>query len=264
MFEVFLLGVGAAIPMRGQTNSSYLVRAGGKVVLVDCGPAILQQLDAVGLTPAEITHVYVTHRHGDHALGFPLLMLWLAKHNRLPATFPTILASQTTWVCLDTLLHNSFGEVASRAETAPRTVFADSEPATLALSANLTLHTWPLVHSRFAPNAGVRMECGGKVLAITGDTAPCPNILALARDADLLVHDATNSATLSPELAEDAFGHSSARRAGRNAAEAGVKHLALVHIAVDYEGRQDVLVAEAAHEFAGRVSAPTAGMRLSL
>ena len=28
---------------------------------------ILQQLDAAGISPAEITHVFFTHRHGDHA-----------------------------------------------------------------------------------------------------------------------------------------------------------------------------------------------------
>jgi ribonuclease Z len=238
------------------------VRAGGKVILVDCGPADLQQLDAVGVTPAEITHLFVTHRHGDHALGYPLLILWLVTNERPPEAFPTVLANETTWNGLDTLLRNSFGEVANRAENAPRTIFGDAEQATLNLAPNLTLFTWPLAHSRFAPDSGVRMACDGKVLAFTGDTAPCPNIIPLARDADLLVHDATNSATLSPELTENAYGHSSARGAGRNAAEAGVKHLALVHIAADYEGRQDVLIAEAAREFAGRVTAPTAGMRL--
>jgi len=264
MFEVLFLGVGAAIPMRGQTNSSYLVRAAGKVILVDCGPAVLQQLDATGVNPAEITHLYVTHRHGDHALGFPSLILWLVMNDRPPEAFPTILAGKTTWDGLDTLLRNSFGEVASRAQTAPRTIFADAEEATLLLGPDLTLRTWPLVHSRFAPNSSVRMECGGKVLSFTGDTASCPNVLPLAQGADLLVHDATNSFTLSPEQPENAYGHSSARRAGRNAAEAGVKHLALVHIAADYEGKQDVLVAEAAHEFTGRVSAPTEGTRLTI
>jgi ribonuclease Z len=264
MVEILFLGVGAAIPMRGQTNSSYLVRAGGKIILVDCGPAVLQQLDALGVSPAEITHLFVTHRHGDHALGYPSLILWLVTNDRPPETFPTVLASQTTWDGLDTLLRNSFGEVANRAENAPRTIFGDADQATLALDADLTLFTWPLAHSRFAPDSGVRMECEGRVLAFTGDTAPSPNILPLARNADLLVHEATHSATLSPELAENAYGHSNARGAGRNAAQAGVQRLALVHIAADYEGRQDVLVAEAAHEFAGPVTAPTAGTRLSL
>jgi ribonuclease Z len=264
MIEVLFLGVGAAIPMRGQTNSSYVVRAGGTLILVDCGPAVLQQLAAGGLTPGDFTHVYFTHRHGDHALGYPLFVLWLVTHGRAPATFPTVLAGQTTWAALETFLQNAFGEVARKGPAGPRTVFADAEPATLSLGPNVTLRTWPLEHSRFAPVSGVRMEIDGKVLAFTGDTAPCPNVLALAQGADLLVHEATHSATLNPELPEDKFGHSTARRAGRNAAAAGAKHLALVHIAAEYEGRQDVLRAEAAREFAGQVSVPAAGTRLVL
>src|SRR3989304_5239949 len=69
MIEVLFLGVGSAIPMPGQTNSSYILRPDDTCLLIDCGPAILQQLSAVGMSPASITHVYFTHRHGDHSLG---------------------------------------------------------------------------------------------------------------------------------------------------------------------------------------------------
>jgi ribonuclease Z len=263
MIEVLFLGVGAALPMRGQTNCSYLVRTGSTAILVDCGPAVLQQLDAVGLTPGDVTHVYFTHRHGDHALGFPLFMLWWVSHGRPVETYPTILAGQTTWESLETLVQNAFGEVARKAVAVPRTLFADGESATVSLGTNLTMRTWPLAHSQFAPVSGLRMEIDRKVIAFTGDTAPCANLLPLARDADLLVHDAAHSATLSPEVPEGAFGHSTARGAGRSAAAAGVKHLALVHLSAEYEGKQEVLIAEAAREFAGRVSAPAAGTRLT-
>jgi ribonuclease BN (tRNA processing enzyme) len=262
MVEVIFLGVGAAIPMRGQTNCSYFVRAGGTAVLVDCGPAVLQQLDAVGLTPGDVTHVYFTHRHGDHALGYPLFVLWWAAHDRPADSLPTVLAGRVTWESLETLLKNSFGEVARTGVAAPRVIFADTEPNRLVLRPGFTLRTWPLRHSQFAPVSGVRMEIDGTVLAFTGDTAPSENVPILAQGADLLVHDAANSATLSPDLPEDAFGHSTARRAGRNAAAAGAKHLALVHLSAKYEGRQDELVAEAAREFPGQVTAPAAGTRL--
>src|SRR5260370_24824692 len=104
MIEVLFLGVGAAIPMRGQTNCSYVVRAGGTVILVDCGPTVLQQLGAAGLTPGDVTHVYFTHRHGDHALGYPLFVLWLVTNGRPAEALPTILPGQTTSAPLEILL----------------------------------------------------------------------------------------------------------------------------------------------------------------
>src|SRR5262249_59848183 len=97
MVEVTFLGVGAAVPMRGQTNSSYLVRAGDTAVLVDCGPAVLQQLDAVGLDPGVVTHLCFTHRHGDHTLGYPLFLLWWAFEPTAARPLPTLLASDARW-----------------------------------------------------------------------------------------------------------------------------------------------------------------------
>jgi len=259
MIEVTVLGSGSALPAHGQTNSSYLVRAGGVRLLVDCGPAVLQQLAAARLTPGDVTHVFVTHRHGDHTLGYPLLLLWWLSHERPPESWPTTIAGKVTWASLQALLENTFGEVASRAAAVPRRHFPDREPAVVALGQEVTLRTWPMEHSAFAPASGLRVEAGGRAVAFTGDTAPCPNVALLARGTDLLLHEATYSATLDPGLHDGLHGHTTARSAGRAAAGAGARRLALVHLSAHYDGRQDVLVAEAAREFAGEVSAPAAG-----
>lgn len=50
-------------------------------------------------------------------------------------------------------------------------------------------------------------------LAFTGDTMPTEAVLELAANADLLVHDAALSATLTPEFKMGAHGHSSAEAA---------------------------------------------------
>jgi ribonuclease Z len=258
MMEVLVLGSGSALPAHGQTNSSYLVRAGGVRLLVDCGPYVLQQLAAAGLTPGDVTHVFVTHRHGDHTLGYPLFLLWWLGH-RPPESWPTTITGETTWASLRALVENTFGEVASRSAAAPRRLFADREPAVVALNEEITLRTWPLEHSSFAPVSGLRVEAGGRAVAFTGDTAPCANVALLARGADLLLHEAAYSATLDPQLHDGLHGHSTARSAGRAAAAAGARRLALVHLSAHYDGRQDVLIAEAAREFSGDVTAPAAG-----
>ena len=46
-----------------------------------------------------------------------------------------------------------------------------------------------LPHS--VPNAGVRLAAGGRVLAYTGDTGPSPEVVELARGADLLLAEAS-------------------------------------------------------------------------
>lgn len=51
------------------------------------------------------------------------------------------------------------------------------------------VRTWSLPHS--VPNAGLRLEAGGRVLASTGDTGPSPEVVALAQGADLFVAEAS-------------------------------------------------------------------------
>jgi ribonuclease BN (tRNA processing enzyme) len=259
MIEVLFLGVSAAVPMPGQTNASYILRSGKTCILIDCGPAILQQLAAVGLSPAEITHLYFTHRHGDHALGFPMLMLWWSVTCLQQLALPTIVASEQTLQSLDEMVYLAFGaETASVVAPAPH-IALPQEGTTVQLTPDIRLHAIPMRHHDFAPVLGARFEMDGHAFAFTGDTMPTDAIITLANKADLLVHDSTFSAILNPEHALGAFGHSTAQIAARNAATASVKHLALIHIDARYQGKEAVFLEEAKREFIGQVSIPTAG-----
>jgi ribonuclease Z len=259
MTEVLFLGIGAALPMPGQTNSSYLIRTHGANILIDCGPAILQQLAAVGVSPGEITHIYLTHRHGDHILGYPMLMLWWGIEAARTLKRPTVIASDITFESLDLLMQGVFGgEVAEKSVPGIRIVLPHAE-SHVQMTPEIKLQTLPMLHSEFAPDLGVRIEVDGKVLVFTGDTSPTNNVIELARDADLLVHDSTYSATLNPEFVAGVYGHSTAQISARHAAKANVKHLALVHIDAIYQSKQRVLLEEAQYHFKGRVSIPVAG-----
>ncbi|PJF47900.1 MAG: hypothetical protein CUN48_06295 [Candidatus Thermofonsia Clade 3 bacterium] len=268
MVEIIFLGVGAAIPMRNSANTAYLIRIGNERILIDCGPAILQQLDAVGVSPAEITHIFFTHRHGDHVLGYPMLMLWYEISADARQQAPTLIASAQTFDALDTLMRVSYGPMEGVAESAPRIIAPQERIGQTQIHPNIMLTTVPMTHSDFAPSLGLRIETrhhfGDHVIALTGDTGPNDHIALLAREAELLVHEATYSATLNPEYAAGAYGHSTAQIAGRNAKAAGAKRLALVHIDAMYEGQERALVEEAQREFDGHVFAPVAGLSIVL
>jgi ribonuclease Z len=72
----------------------------------------------------------------------------------------------------------------------------------------------------------------GRVIVVTGDTAPSPATVAAAADADLLIHDASFAEEDAQRAAET--GHSTLGQAAAVAAEAHVKMLALVHISARY------------------------------
>ena len=87
----------------------------------------------------------------------------------------------------------------------------------------------------------------GRTVVITGDTRPCDGTETAARNADLLVHEAT----FGDEEAERAVetGHSTAREAGALARRAGCRRLLLTHFSARYSRDPGELELQARSEF---------------
>ena len=77
----------------------------------------------------------------------------------------------------------------------------------------------------------------------SGDTEPCPEVIQLAQNADILVHESTGKS----------LGHTDASQAGQIAKSAGVEKLYLIHYA-NGRFRDNGLIERAAQEFGGAVN----------
>jgi ribonuclease Z len=117
----------------------------------------------------------------------------------------------------------------------------------------------PGIHK--VPDLAYRFDYGGRSIVYSGDTGPAEPIKRLAAGADLLLHEATWSETVDGRTTPD---HSSARQAGRLAAEAGARRLALVHLHKDYLGLEDQLAAEAREGYRGTLLIPNDGDLIEL
>lgn len=252
MARVTFLGVGAAVPGPGQANCAHLIDVPGACVLFDCGPAILQQFDAAGRSPGEVTHLFVSHAHGDHALGWPMLALWWRLEKKAEPF--KVIASAVTWNHLQGLWLHSYGDIDSL-----RFPFIEAKDGGEHDLGAFQLKTAAMVHSSTFPVLGCRIEAEGKALAFTGDTARTDAVAKLAKGAALLVHDARHAATVEPLSPVQSNWHTTARDAGEYAAKAKAKKLALVHIGAEYMGNEAALVKEAKTMFKGEVFAPKAG-----
>jgi len=73
----------------------------------------------------------------------------------------------------------------------------------------------------------------GRKIVYSGDTRPTRELVRLAENADLLIHDATFDDQLKDRAVED--GHSTPSQAAETAKEANVKRLILTHISARYE-----------------------------
>ena len=68
--EVIFLGTSSQVPTRDRGHNALFVRWDELGILVDPGEGTQRQMIHAGLAASQITHVAITHFHGDHCLGF--------------------------------------------------------------------------------------------------------------------------------------------------------------------------------------------------
>ena len=240
-------------------HTALLLRANTSTILLDSGPSIMRQLELAGVGVEELTHLYVSHQHGDHSLGLPMVLLNRALYwPELPLTVmaaPEVLQASRGIVAL------AYPDLMERIDSIIRFVLLDAGPSIspLPFDATVTYRLAPGRHS--VPTWAIRLELSsGKSLIVSADTGFAEPVASLAIGGTLLVHDAFH---LNPPA--DGFQmHSAAGQAGNLANLAGVHTLALVH-------RKDTSMqaawcykALAAQHFGGDILVPQAGDTVTL
>jgi ribonuclease BN (tRNA processing enzyme) len=173
----------ACIHLRGRT---------GPAALLDCGATSLSALNKLGLDPAEVGTVLISHLHGDHFGGLPFLILDGQFSRR---TGPlTIAGPPGTAARLGQLMEVMYPGSASVARRFRTEVVELAPGGTTTLPGlevtGLAVTAWQVDHPSGAPALALRMNFGGKVIAYTGDTAWTDDLLTAAAGADLLIAEA--------------------------------------------------------------------------
>jgi ribonuclease Z len=230
MPRMILLGVGTAVPDADRECTHMVWVAPDGLLLVDVGGSAYGRLLQAGLDPQSLRGVVLTHSHADHVYGFPVLLtqLYLAGRRDPIPTFglaPALARAQS---------------LVEASEIADYSISPDwreiSAGDDLPLQASYFVRTAPTAHTR--PCIALRFEDASSHRAVvySADTGPSDAVAALARGADVLIHEATTR--------EPFPGHTTPRQAGEVAALAGVARLVIVH----YSPRWTMPEAEALEE----------------
>jgi ribonuclease BN (tRNA processing enzyme) len=242
-----VIGGCGAWPEAGQACSGFLIEQDGFRLMVDLGYATMPRLLQL-VAPGELDAVYISHGHPDHCADLnPLLRAWALREDPFP---PLPVYAPTG--ALDAVLALDRPRMLAGAYT-----LHEFTPGASLDIGPFSAETRLLPH--YLPNAGLRLAGGGTVLAYTGDSGPAAEIAELARDAGLLVAEASYV----DEVPEDSRRHlSSARHCGQQAAQAGAGHLMLTHLLPGTDHQAARVAAGAGYD--GQISVAAAGLAVDL
>ena len=250
-FQFF--GTSAAVPSPDRDNTALAFYSDDEVVLVDCSGSPYQKLLKAGLDPMRVSSLIVTHRHVDHVYGIPSLAHNMGLAGRRAPIRVYALAETMRTV-------RGFMDLFPLEEKMPYRIELHEIPAKegydVLRARGFNVLSTPVKHG--AANIGLRVEWDSPrergAVVYSSDTSPCPTLLALARGADILIHEAT---FLHDEVARAAAdGHTTGYQAGEVARQAGVKRLILCHFGAGLYRRLEELRLEAEHAFGGPAEIP--------
>jgi ribonuclease BN (tRNA processing enzyme) len=211
-----IVGSSPAWPNPGGACSGHLV---DERLLLDCGPGVLAKLRQRDAWPA-VEAIAITHLHLDH---WGDLVPWVwgslfgpgAERPRpqlwMPPGAAATLAPLLGRLGSDRMLERVFD-------------LAEYEPGVPFSAAGLEVTAQRVVH--YDLEAHAFRVTGDHVLAYSGDTGPCGGVLEAARDADLLLCEATLGETDDEGTPR---GHLSAAEALLLQRESGARRLLLTH-----------------------------------
>lgn len=185
MARVQFIGSGDAFGSGGRFQTCILFDAGSQRLLIDCGASSLISMRAQGIDPNSVDLIVLTHLHGDHCAGVPFLLLDAMAGARRKRALRVVGPAGTT-----AHLQQLFALLwPGSAGMQPRFDYRCEElPLEQTIEIDgVRVTPYAALHTPQTSPTMVRVECAGKVVAYSGDTEWCENIVRVAEGADLLI-----------------------------------------------------------------------------
>ena len=240
-----ILGSGVAIPQEDRNAPGLLLTDKIKQLyfLIDCGSGVLRQIVRSGYHYTQVSHLFLSHLHVDHASDVPALF-------QAKALYPSphdlkIFGPPGTYSFCDAIVQNLFPYL----EGSTDFKVSEVEEGRVVGGSNWEVTCTKVDHFRIEAIA-YRFEFGDKAVVYSGDTAPCENLKRLATEANLLVHECSFLDNSPQELLR---GHSSPSIVAELAQACRVKKLCLTHFYPETATRKEEILQIVRAKFSGEV-----------
>ena len=243
--RLILLGTGGGpTPKPNRAAPSQVIVVNGSSYVVDCGNGVARQMVLAGIKLDSIRDIFITHQHSDHNADYGNL-IWLSwaatLASRVNAYGPPPLEKMTR-LFLEMNDYDIKTRMADEGRASLRDMIAVHEieaGGSVMRDANVTVTAALVDHPPVTPAFAYRFDCPDRSIVISGDTRPSANLVRLARDADILVHEVMYLPALEQVIGSEPnaknlrehllASHTTTEQVGRTATEAGVKTLVLSH-----------------------------------
>lgn len=220
--KLIILGSGTGIPLSYRASPSLALIANGNHFLFDIGPGTLRQMAKASLSHERINRIFITHFHPDHTADLVHFIFATRNPSTLKNRAPFFITGPSGLKKFISLLQDAYYPSLTLPPHIMQIEELDAKKASGRDYNVIKINTRPTSHT--SDSIAYRVECqSGKCFVYSGDTGFCEDIVSLAKDADVLILEASF-----PDGGE-VEGHLTPSRAGLIAALAGVKKLVLTH-----------------------------------
>jgi ribonuclease BN (tRNA processing enzyme) len=275
-------------PTVGRAQSSNLLIVNGAQYVIDAGDGVARRLTRLGTNFRAIDTIFITHPHSDHISGLGALMSAIYDGNR---TSPVSIygppgTEASVRGLLEFLTVNSDIRISDGTKVVPASrIFSarDTGAGMIFQDTNVKVTSVENTHFHFPPGSpgygkyksyAYRFDTPDRSVVFTGDTGPSDAVTMLAKGADVLVSELTDTPeafkeqqikvgrwqVMTPEqqasmLRHVAEEHLLPEEIGKMAAHAGVKSVVLTHLPANGNPKEDYkrLAADVKKEFSGPV-----------
>ncbi|MEK7795180.1 MAG: MBL fold metallo-hydrolase [Candidatus Hydrogenedentota bacterium] len=245
---VVLIGTGIPLPNPQRGTAATLVIAGDRSILVDTGRECMVGLSSAGLN--DVSMVLYTHYHSDHIAGLGELLVNRGINGAekpLPVIGPMGAKRAVDGFREAYALETSY-RVAHHGDHWPaHAMDCDVQERNAGVvydEGDLKITMFDVDHEPVVPAVGYRFDFKGQSVVVSGDTKKTAKTIEMAKDCDILVHEATDLEMLqrlgtalkatdprrAAMLSDMLSHHTSTTEAAEVARDANVKKLVLTHL----------------------------------
>lgn len=268
--QITFLGTSSAVHSNERNHPSIAIKAFGETILFDCGEATQKQMISSNISPMKVSKIFITHYHGDHILGLPGLLQSMSLNGREakltiygPKGLDKIknaiyslgycaIEYPVEFIEIDSGIIEDNKEYFIQAErvrhNVPTLAYSIEEKKKPRFLREKAIELGVPVGPAFGRlHNGEEVEVNGKIIkpeqvlgeprkgakiTYSGDTKPCEEMIMLARDSTLLIHESTF--VEEDKLNAEEHAHSTSVDAAYIARESNSKKLILTHISTRY------------------------------